>query len=89
VHRRSTELTVASLVRAVYQLFKRKNHDTIWKHSRPPHLAGSALLRAFRIYPVVASQDMALQGLAAFHTDRQLRTFVEAYPCPKLEVILL
>eukprot|EP00270_Netrium_digitus_P003934 TRINITY_DN14780_c0_g1_i1.p1 TRINITY_DN14780_c0_g1~~TRINITY_DN14780_c0_g1_i1.p1 ORF type:complete len:508 (+),score=79.25 TRINITY_DN14780_c0_g1_i1:101-1624(+) len=86
---RSTELTVTALIRSVYHLFKGKSHQPIWREHRPDSLSGAVLLRAFRIYPVAASQDMALQGYAAFRTDDQLRNFVEATPCPKLEVIFL
>ena len=86
---RSSDLTVTSLIKAVYRLFKTLNHKPVWTSHRPDALSGAVMLRAFRIYAAAASQDMALQGLAAFRTDDQLRGYVESTPCPKLEVIFL
>ena len=86
---RSNEMNVTFLIKSVYHLFKMLNHKPLWASHRPNALSGAVMLRAFRIYPVAASQDMALQGLAAFQTDDQLRIYVENTPCPNLEVIFL
>ncbi|CAI7897879.1 unnamed protein product [Closterium sp. NIES-53] len=90
VHR-SSELTMAHLVRAIYRLYHRLDYRPLWHGHRPDALAagGAAAVRVLRVYPVESSQEMVLHGSGAFRRDRQLQDFVEATPCPRLEVILV
>eukprot|EP00897_Mesotaenium_endlicherianum_P008236 jgi/Mesen1/7440/ME000389S06782 len=85
----SDDLTASALIKKVYRLFREKRHEPVWREHRPDSVMGASVLRAFRIYPAIASQDAALQGYASFKTDEQVRVFMEATPCPKLEVIFL
>ncbi|CAI7785560.1 unnamed protein product [Closterium sp. NIES-53] len=88
---KSSELTMAHLVRAIYRLYHRLDYRPLWHGHRPDALAagGAAAVRVLRVYPVESSQEMVLHGSGAFRRDRQLQDFVEATPCPRLEVILV
>ncbi|CAI5475450.1 unnamed protein product, partial [Closterium sp. Yama58-4] len=88
---KSSELTMAHLVRAIYRLYHRLDYRPLWHGHRPDALSagGAAAVRVLRVYPVESSQEMVLHGSGAFRRDRQLQDFVEATPCPRLEVILV
>ncbi|CAI5500583.1 unnamed protein product [Closterium sp. Naga37s-1] len=88
---KSSELTMAHLVRAIYHLYHRLGYRPLWHGHRPDALStgGAAAVRVLRVYPVESSQEMVLHGSGAFRRDRQLQDFVEATPCPRLEVILV
>ncbi|GJP33289.1 hypothetical protein CLOM_g17836 [Closterium sp. NIES-68] len=87
----ASELTMAHLMRAIYRLYHGLAYRPLWHGHRPDALSagGATQVRVFRVYPLESSQEMVLHGSGAFRRDRQLQDYIEATPCPRLEVILV
>lgn len=85
---RSTNLTTSGLKNAVFTKFKSLNHVPIWWDERPAVIRGDGTLKIHTLYPVGLNQRKALYT-PHFHTDVEVSNYVEANPCPYLEVIFV
>eukprot|EP01018_Ginkgo_biloba_P008934 Gb_12454 [translate_table: standard] len=86
---RSNSLTLKGLEFSVLSKFKNMNHVPIWKTERPKVIQGSDELKIYRIYPVGLTQRQALYTWKFDDDDDDVKNFVEANPCAKLEVIFV
>ncbi|BBN09342.1 hypothetical protein MPTK1_4g19010 [Marchantia polymorpha subsp. ruderalis] len=85
---KSTNLTTSGLKNAVFTKFKSLNHVPIWWDERPAVIRGDGTLKIHTLYPVGLNQRKALYT-PHFHTDVEVSNYVEANPCPYLEVIFV